>query len=49
MIGRAVALTRSRPAKGVKEGLRPEQTSFIGRQRELAEIGQALGRTTCSP
>jgi type II secretory pathway predicted ATPase ExeA len=45
MIGRAVALMRSRPANGVKEGLRPEQTSFIGRQRELAEIGQALGRT----
>ena len=30
---------------GVKDGLRPEQTSFVGRRRELAEIGQALGRT----
>jgi predicted ATPase len=28
-----------------RKGLRPEQTSFIGRRRELAEIGQALGRT----
>jgi predicted ATPase len=30
---------------GVKEGLRPEQTSFVGRRRELAEIRQTLGRT----
>jgi predicted ATPase len=30
---------------GVTEGPRPEQTSFVGRQRELGEIGQALGRT----
>ena len=35
----------ARPPAGVKEGLRPEQTSFVGRRRELAEIGQALGRT----
>jgi predicted ATPase/DNA-binding SARP family transcriptional activator len=34
-----------RPPTGAKEGLRPEQTSFIGRRRELAEIGRALGRT----
>jgi predicted ATPase/DNA-binding SARP family transcriptional activator len=33
------------PPVGVKEGPRPEQTSFVGRRRELAEIGQALGRT----
>ena len=30
---------------GVREGPRPEQTSFVGRRRELAEIGQAIGRT----
>jgi predicted ATPase/DNA-binding SARP family transcriptional activator len=29
----------------VREGPRPEQTSFVGRRRELAEIGQAIGRT----
>jgi predicted ATPase/DNA-binding SARP family transcriptional activator len=28
-----------------RDGLRPEQTSFVGRRRELAEIDQALGRT----
>jgi predicted ATPase/DNA-binding SARP family transcriptional activator len=43
--GRAITHMPSRPPTGVKEGLRPEQTSFVGRQRELAEIGQALGRT----
>jgi hypothetical protein len=28
-----------------KVSLRPEQTSFVGRRRELVEIGRALGRT----
>jgi predicted ATPase/DNA-binding SARP family transcriptional activator len=35
--------TTRRP--GGKDTLRPEQTSFVGRRRELAEIGRALGRT----
>jgi predicted ATPase/DNA-binding SARP family transcriptional activator len=35
----------ARMPTGVKESLRPEHTSFIGRRRELAEISQALGRT----
>jgi len=43
--GRAATRTPSRPPVGVTEGPRPEQTSFVGRQRELGEIGQALGRT----
>jgi DNA-binding SARP family transcriptional activator len=43
--GREAVHTASRARARVKEGLRPEQTSFIGRRRELAEIGQALGRT----
>jgi predicted ATPase/DNA-binding SARP family transcriptional activator len=42
---RAVTRPLSRLPTGVKESLRPEQTSFIGRRRELAEISQALGRT----
>jgi predicted ATPase len=32
------------PARA-KDSLRPGQTSFVGRRRELAEIDQALGRT----
>jgi predicted ATPase/DNA-binding SARP family transcriptional activator len=28
-----------------KDGLRPDQTSFVGRRRELGEIDRALGRT----
>jgi predicted ATPase/DNA-binding SARP family transcriptional activator len=32
-------------ARRLKDSLRPEQTSFVGRRRELAEIDQALGRT----
>jgi predicted ATPase/DNA-binding SARP family transcriptional activator len=43
--GRAVARMPSRPPMGGKEGLRLEQTSFVGRRRELVEIYQALGRT----
>jgi len=43
--GRPITHLPARPPTGVKEGLRPEQTSFVGRRRELAEIGQALGRT----
>ena len=43
--GRDAVHSASRARARVKEGLRPEQTSFIGRRRELAEIGQALGRT----
>ena len=43
--GRAVTRVPSRPPAGVRESLRPEQTSFVGRRRELAEINQALGRT----
>jgi predicted ATPase/DNA-binding SARP family transcriptional activator len=42
---RAVTRMPSRLPTGVKEGLRPEQTSFVGRRRELAEIRQTLGRT----
>ena len=45
MTGRAATRTPSRPPVGVADGPRPEQTSFVGRQRELGEIGQALGRT----
>jgi tetratricopeptide (TPR) repeat protein len=33
------------PPAAARESLRLEQTSFVGRRRELAEIGQALGRT----
>jgi len=42
-----VAPTRPDPTRGprLKDSLRPEQTSFVGRRRELAEIGRALGRT----
>ena len=43
--GRAVTRMPTRPPRGAREGLRPEQTSFVGRRRELAEIGRALGRT----
>jgi len=43
--GRAATRTPARPPVGVTEGPRPEQTSFVGRRRELGEIGQALGRT----
>ena len=43
--GRAATRTPARPPVGVTEGPRPEQTSFVGRQRELAEINRALGRT----
>lgn len=41
------APTRPDPTRGprLKDRLRPEQTSLVGRRRELAEIGQALGRT----
>ena len=42
--GRAAGVGAHPPAGG-RDGPRPEQTSFVGRQRELAEIGQALGRT----
>jgi predicted ATPase/DNA-binding SARP family transcriptional activator len=38
---RPVATRAPRP----KDSLRPEQTSFVGRRRELAEIDRALGRT----
>jgi predicted ATPase/DNA-binding SARP family transcriptional activator len=42
-----VAPPRPDPTRGprLKDSLRPEQTSFVGRRRELAEIGRALGRT----
>jgi predicted ATPase/DNA-binding SARP family transcriptional activator len=43
--GRPIPHMPARPPTGVKEGLRPEQTSFVGRRRELAEIRQTLGRT----
>jgi predicted ATPase/DNA-binding SARP family transcriptional activator len=43
--GQAIARVMLRTPTGVKESLRPEHTSFIGRRRELAEISQALGRT----
>ena len=43
--GWAVTRVPPRPPAGVRESLRPEQTSFVGRRRELAEINQALGRT----
>jgi predicted ATPase/DNA-binding SARP family transcriptional activator len=33
------------PSAHLKDGPRLEQTSFIGRRREIAEINQALGRT----
>jgi predicted ATPase/DNA-binding SARP family transcriptional activator len=36
---------QSRPPARARDGPRPEQTSFVGRRRELAEIDQALGRT----
>jgi hypothetical protein len=41
------APTRPDPTRGprLKDRLRPEQISFVGRRRELSEIGQALGRT----
>jgi predicted ATPase/DNA-binding SARP family transcriptional activator len=42
---RPVTYLPSHPPTGARESLRPEQTSFVGRRRELAEIGQALGRT----
>jgi predicted ATPase/DNA-binding SARP family transcriptional activator len=35
----------SGPSAGAKRGPWPEQTSFVGRERELAEIDLALGRT----
>jgi predicted ATPase/DNA-binding SARP family transcriptional activator len=43
--GRPVTPVPSRPPAGARESLRPEQTSFVGRRRELAEISRALGRT----
>jgi predicted ATPase/DNA-binding SARP family transcriptional activator len=43
--GQAIARVMLRTPTGIKESLRPEHTSFIGRRRELAEISQALGRT----
>ena len=49
--GAAVATRRdatrmpSPPPARAKDSLRPEQTSFVGRRRELAEIDQAFGRT----
>jgi FAD binding domain len=51
-VGGAAGATRrdatrmpSRPSARAREGPRPEQTSFVGRRRKLAEIDQALGRT----
>jgi predicted ATPase/DNA-binding SARP family transcriptional activator len=43
--GPAVTRLPPRPPMGGKEDLRLEQTSFVGRRRELVEISQALGRT----
>jgi predicted ATPase/DNA-binding SARP family transcriptional activator len=43
--GRPVTPVPSRPPAGARESPRPEQTSFVGRRRELAEISRALGRT----
>jgi predicted ATPase/DNA-binding SARP family transcriptional activator len=50
--GGVAAPTRRDPARmpsrapaRAKDSLRPGQTSFVGRRRELAEIDQALGRT----
>jgi predicted ATPase/DNA-binding SARP family transcriptional activator len=40
----AIATSRVTPARR-RDNLRVEQTSFVGRQREIAEIIQALGRT----
>jgi predicted ATPase/DNA-binding SARP family transcriptional activator len=40
----AIQTLRATPARSM-DGLRLEQTSFVGRRRELAEIVQALGRT----
>jgi predicted ATPase/DNA-binding SARP family transcriptional activator len=40
----AIQALRATPARSM-DGLRLEQTSFVGRRRELAEIVQALGRT----
>jgi DNA-binding SARP family transcriptional activator len=42
---RDVTRMPSRPPGHAGDSLRPEQTSFIGRRRELTEIDQALGRT----
>jgi predicted ATPase/DNA-binding SARP family transcriptional activator len=43
--GVAPARSGATRAPRLKDSLRPEQTSFVGRRRELAEIVQALGRT----
>jgi predicted ATPase/DNA-binding SARP family transcriptional activator len=43
--GRDATRKPSRPPARARDGLRAEQTSFVGRRRELAEIDQALGRT----
>jgi predicted ATPase/DNA-binding SARP family transcriptional activator len=40
----ATRMPSAAPARA-KDSLRPEQTSFVGRRRELAEIDQAFGRT----
>ena len=40
----AIQTLRATPARSM-DGLRLEQTSFVGRRRELAEIVQVLGRT----
>jgi DNA-binding SARP family transcriptional activator len=40
----AIRTLRATPARAM-DSLRREQTSFVGRRRELAEIDQALGRT----
>jgi predicted ATPase/DNA-binding SARP family transcriptional activator len=40
----AIRTLRATPARTM-DSLRLEQTSFVGRRRELAEINQALGRT----
>jgi len=40
----AIRTLHATPARAM-DGLRLEQTSFVGRRRELAEIVQALGRT----
>jgi predicted ATPase/DNA-binding SARP family transcriptional activator len=40
----AIQTLRATPARSM-DGLRLEQTSFVGRRRELTEIVQALGRT----
>jgi len=43
--GPTVAQTPARLPAAVRERLRAEQTSFVGRRRELGELRQTLGRT----